>query len=170
DIKLFSKPGRTCFQVSLPINFEDVNGSPLPVAVNAWMSNDEIRQILESSKTVAVVGLSHRDDQAAHTVPAYLQNHGYRIIPVNPNHEKLLGEKVYPNLKAIPEPVDVVQVFRPSNEVLPIAEDAAAIGAKVLWMQLGIINEQASDLAQNAGLKVVMDTCMRMLHKQLIGG
>ncbi len=170
DIKLFSKPGRTCFQVSLPINFEDVNGSPLPVAVNAWMSDDEIRQILESSKTVAVVGLSHRDDQAAHTVPAYLQNHGYRIIPVNPNHEKLLGEKVYPNLKAIPEPVDVVQVFRPSNEVLPIAEDAAAIGAKVLWMQLGIINEQAADLAQNAGLKVVMDTCMRMRHKQLIGG
>ena len=170
DIKLFSKPGRTCFQISLPVNFEDVNGSPVPVAVNAWMSDDEIRQILESSKTVAVVGLSHRDDQAAHTVPAYLQNHGYHIIPVNPNHEKLLGEKAYPNLKAIPEPVDVVQVFRPSNEVLPIAEDAAAIGAKVLWMQLGIINEQAADLAQNAGLKVVMDTCMRMRHKQLIGG
>ena len=170
DIKVFSKPGRTCFQVSLPVNFEDVNGSPVPVAVNAWMSDDEIRQILESSKTVAVVGLSHRDDQAAHTVPAYLQNHGYHIIPVNPNHEKLLGEKAYPNLKAIPEPVDVVQVFRPSNEVLPIAEDAAAIGAKVLWMQLGIINEQAADLAQNAGLKVVMDTCMRMRHKQLIGG
>lgn len=170
DIKLFSKPGRTCFQVSLPVNFEDVHGSPVPATAYSWISDDDIRNILESSKNIAVVGLSHREDQAAHTVPAYLKKHGYHIIPVNPNREVLLGEKSYPNLRAVPEPVDVVQVFRPSEEVVPIAEDAVAIGAKVLWMQLGIINDQAADIARDAGLKVVMDTCMRMRHKQLIGG
>lgn len=167
DIKLFSRPGRTCFQVDLPVNFEDVKGSPVPSAANARVSDEEIRHILETSKTVAVVGLSHRKDQVAHSVPAYLQDHGYRIIPVNPKYNELLGEKSYPDLQAIPESVDVVQVFRPSNEVLPIAEKAIDIGAKVLWMQEGIINEQAAEMAQKAGLEVVMDTCMRLRHKSL---
>jgi len=114
-----------------------------------------------------VVGLSDKPDRPNHTDPAYLQQQGYRIIPVNPNLTQALGEKAYASLRDIPEPVDMVQIFRPSEAVPPIVEDAIANGAKVIWMQLGIINEAAAARAEAAGLQVVMDTCMGATHRRL---
>ena len=116
-----------------------------------------------------VVGISSRHDRPGYSVPAYLQRHGYRIIPVNPNLEEVLGERAYPDLLSIPEPVDVVEVFRRSEEVLPIVQQALKIGAKVIWMQEGIVNETAANAALAAGLDVVMDMCMRAAHRRLFG-
>lgn len=135
------------------------------------MSNSSVekqRQILSTYKTIAVVGLSVKPDRPATTIPAYLQKQGYRIIPVNPTLTgQALGEKVYPSLRDIPEPVDVVEIFRRSEDVPPVVEDAIAIGAKVVWMQLGIINEAAASQAEAAGLQVVMDACMGDSHRAL---
>lgn len=168
DIKVFSRPGRTCFQVSLPIDFETMNATPPPAALD--QTNDsQLRRILETAKTVAVVGASSRPDRPGYTVPAYLQKAGYHIIPVNPHLTEMLGEKAWPDLLAIPEPVDVVEIFRPGDEVLPIVQQAIQIGAKVVWMQETVVNEQAADLAKQAGLEVVMDVCMRATHRRLFG-
>jgi hypothetical protein len=128
----------------------------------------EIIQILKDSQTIAVVGLSDKPDRPGHTVPAYLQQHGYRIIPVNPKLTEALGEQAYASLRDIPQPVDVVQIFRRAEDVPPIVEDAIAIGAKVVWMQEGIINEDAAARAETAGLQVVMDICMREAHRALV--
>lgn len=124
-------------------------------------------QILAATRTIAVVGLSDKTDRPSHTVAAYLQKQGYRIIPVNPNLKEVLGEKAYPSVRDIPGPVDVVDIFRRAEDVPPIVEDAIAKGAKVVWMQLGIVNEAAADRAEAAGLKVVMDTCMEVIHRAL---
>src|SRR3990172_5057999 len=134
--------------------------SPSP----AWQ---RIQGILAASKTIAVVGLSDRPDRPAHSVPAYLQRQGYRIIPVNPNLRQALGEAAYPSLLEVPEPVDVVQIFRRSEDVPPGVEDAIRIGAKVVWMQSGIIPEQAAERARQAGAQLVMDTCMRTTHQAM---
>ena len=131
-------------------------------------SAGELRQILTESKTVAVVGISDKTDRDNHTVPAYLKEHGYRIIPVNPKLDSVLGEKAYPDLKSVPEPVDVVDIFRRSEFVPDIVEDAIAIGAKTVWMQVGVVNEEAAARAQEAGLNAVMDMCMRATHRLLI--
>jgi len=131
---------------------------------SAWQ---RIQGILAASKIIAVVGLSDRPDRPAHTVPAYLQQQGYRIIPVNPKLRTALGEAAYPSLLEVPEPVDVVQIFRRSEDVPPVVEDAIRIGAKVVWMQSGIIHEQAAERARQAGLQVVMDTCMRTTHQAM---
>ncbi|MCB0252296.1 MAG: CoA-binding protein [Anaerolineae bacterium] len=165
DLKVFSQPGSTCFQIELPVNFEAIRTAP------ALASNDDahLRRILSTAKTVAVVGISSRHDRPGYSVPAYLQRHGYRIIPVNPNLEEVLGERAYPDLLSIPEPVDVVEVFRRSEEVLPIVQQALKIGAKVIWMQEGIVNETAANAALAAGLDVVMDMCMRAAHRRLFG-
>jgi predicted CoA-binding protein len=128
---------------------------------------EELRQILATSKTIAVVGLSDKPDRPSHTIPAYLQRQGYRIIPVNPNLAEALGEKAYTNLREIPVPVDVVEIFRRADDVPPIVEDAITIGAKIVWMQLGIVNETAAARAESAGLTVVMDTCMGATHRLL---
>ena len=128
---------------------------------------DELRDILKATKTIVVVGLSDKPDRPSHTIPAYLQRQGYRIIPVNPNLSEVLGEKTYASLRDIPEPVDVVEIFRRAEDVPPIVEDAIAIGAKVVWMQLGIVNEEAAARARAAGLTVVMDTCMGATHRRL---
>jgi len=130
-------------------------------------SLEELRQILATTKTIAVVGLSDKADRPSHAIPAYLQEQGYRIIPVNPNIGEALGEKAYTSLRDIPVNVDVVEVFRRSEDVPPIVEDAIAIGAKVVWLQSGIVNEQAALRAEAAGLTVVMDTCMGDTHKLL---
>ena len=168
DIKVFSRPGRTCFQVSLPMDFETMNATPAPAALD--QTNDsQLRRILETTRTIAVVGASSRPDRPGYTVPAYLQKAGYRIIPVNPNLTEMLGEKAYPDLQAIPEAVVVVEIFRPGDEVLPVVQEAIQIGAKVVWMQETVVNEQAADLAKNAGLEVVMDLCMRATHRRLFG-
>ena len=128
---------------------------------------DDVQRILETTKTIAVVGLSDKPDRDSYQVAAYLQQQGYRIIPVNPRAKEVLGEKAYASLREIPEPVEVVQIFRRSEEVLPIVEDAIAAGAKVIWMQSGIVNEEAAARAEAAGLAVIMDACMRSAHRTL---
>ncbi len=134
---------------------------------NTEINWEQLRQILTASKTIAVVGISNKPDRPGHTVPAYLQQQGYRIIPVNPNLTEVLGEKAYPSLHEIPEPVDIVDIFRRSEDVPPVVEQAVAIGAKVVWMQLGVINPAAAERARAAGLQVVMDTCIEETHQAL---
>ena len=130
---------------------------------------DLMRHILETSRTIAVVGASTHEEKDAHTVPAYLKEQGYRVIPVNPNHGAIWGEKSYANLGDIPDPVDVVEVFRPPEEAESIVEEAIEIGAKTVWMQVGIRNDAAAARAREAGLNVVMDACMRVAHRLLLG-
>jgi hypothetical protein len=129
-----------------------------------------LRRILKTGKTIAVVGLSANWWRPSYFAAKYLQEHGYRIIPVNPQYQEILGEKCYPNLRAIPEKVDVVDCFRKSEEIPPLADEAIAIGAKVLWLQIGVINHAAAEKARDAGLDVVMDRCMKIEHGRLFGG
>lgn len=124
-------------------------------------------EILNSAQTIAIVGLSSNPDRPSHEVAKYLKAHGYHIIPVNPREKEILGEKSYPALTLIPEPVDVVDIFRNPDEVPAIVRDAIKIKAKAVWMQEGVINEMAAVLAESAGLKVVMDHCMRKEHIKL---
>ena len=121
------------------------------------------------TKTIAVVGLSKRQDRAGHYVPAYLQQAGYRIIPVNPTLTEALGEKAYPDLLSVPEPVDLVLIFQRSENVPPFVEQAITIGARAVWMQEGIVNQAAAETAHQAGLQVVMDACMMVEHRKLSG-
>jgi predicted CoA-binding protein len=131
------------------------------------MSPDQVKQILLDTKTIAVVGMSTHPDRPSQDVPKYLQAHGYRIIPINPNAEEILGEKAYPNLLAVPRdiPIDTVQIFLRSEEVPPSVKEAIAIGARVIWMQEGIRNDEAAKEAEQAGLLVVQDRCMRAAHR-----
>jgi predicted CoA-binding protein len=126
------------------------------------------REILGKYHTVAVVGLSNDDMRPAYSVAEYLKAAGYRIIPVNPDETEVLGEKAYPDLLSIPEPVDIVDIFRRSEHVPPHVDEAIAIGAKVIWMQLGIRNEAAAAKARAAGLEVVQDRCMRAAHREMV--
>jgi predicted CoA-binding protein len=130
-------------------------------------TDSEIKDILDGSRTIAVVGLSRNETRPSHAVARYLKNQGYRIIPVNPNADRLLGEKCYPGLRKVPEKVDVVDIFRRPKDVGPVVEDALAIGAKVVWMQEGIVNNEAAEAAGRAGLKVVMNKCIMKEHKKL---
>ena len=137
------------------------------------MSNDhdrKMRDIFTSAKTIASVGLSSNPQKESYGVALYLKEQGYRIIPVNPTATEILGEKVYPNLSDIPDKVDVVQVFLKPEDVPPVVEEAIKIGAKVIWMQEGIVNYEAAQKAEEAGLQVVMDACMRATHKRLNSG
>jgi uncharacterized protein len=131
------------------------------------LSLGEMAQILRDNKTVAVVGLSSQPEKPSHSVPAYLQTQGYRIIPVNPNLSEALNERAYPSLLEVPEAVDIVQIFRRAEDVPPVVEQAISIGAKIIWMQAGIVNEEAAEQARAAGLQVVMDTCMGETHRLL---
>jgi predicted CoA-binding protein len=130
-------------------------------------SEDEARAILTQYRTVAVVGLSDRPERDSHRVAAYLQRHGYRIIPVNPALTAVLGEKAYASLRDVPEKVEVVDVFRKPEAVPAIVDDAIAIGARALWLQDGVIHEAAAEKARAAGLLVVMDRCMLRDHHRL---
>jgi len=131
------------------------------------VTQDDLRKIYAEVKTIAVVGASADETKAGHRIPRYLQSQGYRIIPVSPKGGEILGEKVYTSLAEIPDPVDVVDVFRPAEETPAIARDAVAIGAKVLWLQSGIANDEAEQIGEAAGLTVVMDRCMGATHRQL---
>jgi hypothetical protein len=134
------------------------------------MNNDkEMKEILQSVKTIASFGLSGNMEKESYWIVSYLKDQGYKIIPVNPTASEILGEKAYPDLESIPEKVDVVQVFRKSEDVPPVVDSAIKIGAKVVWMQEGIVNEAAAQKARQAGLQVVMDACMRATHRRLIG-
>ena len=128
---------------------------------------DEIKKILTESKTIAVVGLSPKEDRPSYRVAYYLKSKGYRIIPVNPNAQEILGEKSYPDLRSIPENIDVVDIFRKSEDVLPVVDEAIQTGAKAVWMQEDIVNEPAAQKARSAGLLVVMDRCMLKEHRKL---
>jgi hypothetical protein len=129
--------------------------------------DDVLRQIYADTKTIAVVGASGDTSKPSHNIPKYLQSQGFRIIPVSPKGGEILGETVFASLKDIDVPVDVVDVFRPSEETPAIARDAVAIGAKVLWLQTGIESAEAKAVATEAGLTIVMDRCMGATHGQL---
>jgi uncharacterized protein len=129
-------------------------------------ATDPIGEILRKYKTIAVVGLSSDPMRPSHGVAEYLQRAGYRIIPVNPNERKVLGEKSYARLEDVPEKIEIVDVFRRPEEVGPAADGAIRVGAKVLWLQLGGVNEAAAEKARGAGLTVIMDACMLIEHKQ----
>lgn len=129
-----------------------------------------LRRILSDYKTIAVVGLSNKWHRPSYFAAKYLQEHGFRIIPVNPGQKEILGEKCYPSLLDIPGSVDVVDIFRRPEDVPPIVEQAIKIGANVVWMQLGVINEEAAQRAREAGLEVVMNKCMKIEHGRLFGG
>ncbi len=131
--------------------------------------NDSLRRILESCKTIAIVGLSDKPHRPSHGVARYLLDHGYTIIPVNPRVDEVLGQPCYPALGDIPVTVDMVDCFRRSEEMLDIAREAIAIKARVLWMQLGVVNVEARNLAESAGLEVIMDRCTKIDHSQLLG-
>src|SRR5229473_3165925 len=133
---------------------------------NYKTSSDAVEQILRGAKTIAVVGLSSNPMRPSYGVAEYLKTAGYRIIPVNPNETEVLGEKVYARLEDIPEQVDVVDVFRRAEEVPAVAASAIRIGARVLWMQLGIENPGAAEKARAAGLVVVEDSCLMVEHKR----
>jgi predicted CoA-binding protein len=129
-----------------------------------------LRRILRKARTVGVVGLSANWYRPSYFAAKYMQEHGYRVIPVNPAYDSVLGEKCYKSLRDIPEPVDIVDCFRKSAEIPALAEDAIAIGARVLWMQLGVENEEARRRAETAGLEVVENRCVKIEHARLFGG
>jgi predicted CoA-binding protein len=126
--------------------------------------SDTIRQILAACQTIAVVGASSNPARASNHVASYMKAQGYRVIPVNPNEQTVIGEPAYPSLTAVPGPIDLVDIFRKSEDVLPIVKEAIACGAKAIWMQEGVINEAAAQLAREAGLAVVMDRCWLKDH------
>lgn len=127
-----------------------------------------MRQILETARTIAVVGLSDKPDRESYKVAKYLQGHGYRIIPVNPMVDEVLGEQSYASVADIPKPVDIVDVFRKPEAVPPIAQEAIDAGAGTLWLQLDVVNQEAAEKAKAAGLQVVMDRCIKIEHGRLL--
>lgn len=169
DIRVNSKAGDTCFTVILPIGFESSQGAkPPPLEGYAKLSDGQMEEILRAAKKIAVVGISRSESQPAHSVPRYLLEQGYEIFPVNPHIDTIFDRNAYPDLKSLPEKMDMVLIFRPSEEVPGIVDEAIRIGAETVWMQEGIIHNAAADTARDAGLKVVMDTCIRVTHKRLI--
>jgi uncharacterized protein len=134
------------------------------------MNDDQLKDIFSRCRTVAVVGISPKEDRPSYLVASYLQSKGFRVIPVRPDGDRILGEKVYRQLKEIPAEIeiDAVDVFRKSEDVPPIVDEAIERGAKVVWMQEGVIHEGAAAKAERAGMKVVMDRCMKKDHQRLL--
>ncbi len=132
--------------------------------------DEGLKEILKSCRTIAIVGISPKEDRPSFGVATYLQSKGYRIIPVRPDGGVILGEKVYPSLSEIPKEitVDLVDIFRKSEEVPPVVEEAIQRGVKVVWMQEGVIHPEAEEKAQRAGLRVVMDRCIKKEHQRLL--
>ena len=129
-----------------------------------------LRRILSDHRTIAMVGLSANWYRPSFFAAKYMQDHGYRIIPVNPNYAEVLGEKCYPELSAIPEPVGIVDVFRRPESAPELARQAVAIGARVVWLQLGVVSDEAARIAEDGGLEMVMDRCVKIEHARLFGG
>ena len=134
------------------------------------LSNNQIRNILEHSSTIAIVGLSANWYRPSYFAAKYLQDHGYKVIPVNPNYDEILGQKCVPDLASIKEPVDVVDLFQRAEQIPNFVEAILEMNAKVMWMQLGIVNEDAAKTARDKGLTVVMDRCMKIEYARLFGG
>lgn len=129
--------------------------------------SQELREIYDRTEVIAVVGASDDPDKPSHQIPAYLQREGYRIVPVNPGDSEVLGERAFDDLADVDEQIDVVDVFRPADETPEIAQQAVLAGAKVLWLQTGIVSEEAATIARDGGLTVVMDACMGAMHGRL---
>jgi signal transduction histidine kinase/predicted CoA-binding protein len=168
DVRLVSRPGLTRFRVILPVNFDEHDGRSGAIEMIDHLSDAQLLEILQTTKTIAVVGISDNAGAPAHDVPASAKRRGYRIFGVNPTISEALGEKTYPDLKSIPEVPDVVLIFRRSEHVPPIVDAAIEVGAKVVWMQPGIMHPPAGERAKAAGLKVVMDTCWRVTQRRLL--
>lgn len=136
------------------------------------MSDDmnTLRRVLKENRVLAIVGLSANWHRPSYFAAKYMLEHGYRVIPVNPQYQEVLGQKCYASVRDIPEKVDLVDVFRKAADVMQVAEDAIAIGARVLWQQLGVRNEEAAAKARAAGLETVMDRCVKIEHGRLFGG
>ena len=146
-----------------------MNTKLTPEERKLYQDVEVIRDLLHRAHTVAIVGLSDKKERASNFVGSYLKSEGYKIIPVNPLKQEILGEKSYPDLKSIPVAVDIVDIFRRPDEIVPIVKQAIEIKAKAIWMQLGIVNREAAELARAAGLLVVMDRCMKMEHGRYSG-
>lgn len=131
-------------------------------------SLEEIRHLLQGAKTIAIVGLSPKVARPSNMVGQYLLDAGYTIIPVNPGQTEILGRKCYPSLAEVPGKIDVVDIFRRAEQVLPVVQDAIAVGAGAVWMQEGIVNEEAAQLARASGLTVIMDRCIKIDHQQML--
>ena len=129
-----------------------------------------LRRILKDNHTIAVVGLSADWYRPSYFAAKYMQEHGFRIIPVNPKYNEILGERCYPNLASIPDKIDIVDVFRKSEDCAPIAKDAAAISAKALWLQIGVMNDEARQIAEAAGMDFVQNRCVKIEYARLFGG
>ena len=128
-----------------------------------------IQRVLHSAKTIAIVGLSKNELRASHFVGYYLKRHGYRVIPVNPRETEILGETSYPSLADVPVPIDIVDVFRTPDALPGIAREAVAIGAGALWCQFGVINLEAAQIAEDGGVTVIMDRCLKVEHARYVG-
>lgn len=128
-----------------------------------------LRRVLRDNRTIAIVGLSADWFRPSNFAAKYMQEHGYKVIPVNPRYLEILGEKCYPDLRSIPVPVDMVDVFRKPADCVPIAEEAVAIGARTLWLQIGVVSAEAERIAKTAGLTVVMDRCIYKDYVRLMG-
>lgn len=132
--------------------------------------DDELKEILANSKTIAVLGLSPKPERDSNMVARYLKEQGYKIIPVRPGQKEILGEKAYPSLDDIKEPVDIVDVFRRSDQIMPHAHEASRLKPKVFWMQLDIENQEAAEFLTQAGIDVVMNMCLKVEHERLFPG
>jgi predicted CoA-binding protein len=134
-----------------------------------YQDPEMIRELLHTAQTIAIVGLSDKKERASNFVGSYLKQEGYKIIPVNPLLTEVFGEKCYPDLKSIPFPIDIVDIFRRPDEIMKTTQDSIAVKAKAIWMQLRLVNRDAAELARTAGLKVIMDKCMKMEHGRYTG-
>ena len=137
--------------------------------LSRYQDPEAIQRILHTSKTIAIVGLSANELRASHFVGYYLKRHGYRVIPVNPRESEILGETSYPSLRDVPGHVDIVNVFRAPDALPDIARDAVAIGADALWCQFGVVNAEGARIAEEGGVTVVMDRCLKVEHARYVG-
>ncbi len=137
--------------------------------ISQYQDPKVIRDIMINAKTIAIVGLSSNELRPSHFVGFYLKRHGYRVIAVNPRETEVLGEKSYPSLSDVPEPIDVVDVFRAPQFVPDIAREAVKVGVKALWLQFGVISPEGAEIARQGGLQVVMDRCMKVEHARSVG-
>jgi predicted CoA-binding protein len=132
-------------------------------------TEEEVANVLKGARTIAVVGISHKEDRDSNKVAKYLKEHGYKMIPVNPKYKEVLGETCYPNLEAVPEHIDVVDIFRSVDAIPAIVDEAVSVKAGAVWMQLGLVHNDAADKARCAGLAVIMDKCMKIEHTRMAG-
>lgn len=132
------------------------------------VTDEKVAELLKKAKTVAIVGISHKEHRDSHKVAKYMKEHGYKVVPVNPKYNEVLGEPCYPDLKSVPEHIDLVDIFRSIEAIPAIVDEAIAVGADSVWMQLGLAHDEAAEKARNNGLTVVMNKCTKIEHHRLI--